>query len=323
MAGSAGAGENARVKVRAPASIHLRRAQVILLLVAVCTTLATTPLGIVLLAGGGSYVVAVVCGVLVLAFCASSVVGFVLVSMSLRRSASIVDSQNEFLSAVSHELRTPMTSMRMFLEALLDDRLTDRAQRDRCLASLRNEVLRLDELVGRLLELSRVESRRPGSQRVPVELDGVVAEAMAAFAAIRLDAPADVQVEVEPGLLVLGDRSALVQVCVNLLSNAWKYGGEPRRIRLSVTASKAQVVIAVCDNGPGIAAADRRRVFGMFERGAAAIRTGSAGSGLGLAIVEAIVSRHRGQVELVDGPEGGCCFRVLLPRLRPRAANVA
>lgn len=311
-----------RSAIPAPASIHLRRAQVFLLLVAVATTLATTPLGIVLLAGGGSYVVAIVCGVLVLAFCASSVVGYVLVSMSLRRSATLVASQNEFLSAVSHELRTPMTSMRMFLEALLDDRLTDRAERDKCLAALRNEVLRLDDLVGRLIELSRVQSDPRGAKWTPIEVDSIVDAAMQAFAAIRLDAPADVGAEVEPGLMVVGDRAALIQVFVNLLSNAWKHGGESPRIRFVVKAApKGRVVFEVSDNGPGIPEEDRKRVFGMFERGAAAIRAGVAGSGLGLAIVQTIVARHGGRIELTGGETGGCCFRVVLRRQSAREAS--
>ncbi|MBM4063716.1 MAG: hypothetical protein FJ265_21850, partial [Planctomycetes bacterium] len=183
------------MKIQAPANIYLRRAQVILLLAAVATTIVTTPVGIILLASSGSHVVAVVSGVLVLAFCASSVVGYVLGSMFLRRSASIVDTQNQFLSAVSHELRTPMTSMRMFLDALLDDRLTDHAERDRCLGSLRTEMMRLDDLVGRLIELSRVDSGRQAFEQLPVGGEEIVDAAMHAFAAIRLDTPADVGVE--------------------------------------------------------------------------------------------------------------------------------
>ncbi|GAB4142267.1 MAG: hypothetical protein Fur0037_09410 [Planctomycetota bacterium] len=313
--------QNARVQIRAPASIHLRRAQLILLLVAVATTLLTPPLGIVLLASGGSYVVALVCGVLVLAFCASSVVGYVLISMSLRRSASLVALQNEFLSTVSHELRTPMMSMRMFLEALLDDRLADRAEREKCLVSLRDEVLRLDRLVGRLIELSRAEAGYRDAARVPVEAESVVEGAMRAFAAIRLDTPADVAVTVEPGLWVLGDRDALVQAFTNLLSNAWKYGGDPRWIRFAVkSAPKGKVAFEVSDNGPGIAEDDRSRLFGMFERGSAAI-AGPRGSGLGLAIVRAIVTQHSGSIEIDRGPEGGSRFRVLLRRHPKPAAG--
>ncbi len=303
------------VNIRAPANIYLRRAQVVLLLVAVVTTIVTTPLGIVLMASGGSHVVAVVSGVLVLAFCASSVVCYVLGSMFLRRGASLVDTQNQFLSAVSHELRTPMTSMRMFLEALLDDRLTDRTERRECLVALRSEMMRLDGLVGRLIDLSRVESGRQPFANQSVEASAIVDDTMRAFAAIRLDAPADVTVDVEPDLRVRGDRSALVQVFVNLLANAWKYGGSPPRIRFRVEAAgERRVAFEVSDNGTGIVESERRRVFGMFERGVSALRRGASGSGVGLAVVNAIVRRHRGRVELDSAPEGGCRFRVLLRR---------
>lgn len=308
------------MKFRAPANIYLHRAQVILLLAAIVPTILTTPIGIILLVSGGSNAVAVVAGVLVLAFCASSIVGYVLGSMFLHRSATLVDTQNQFLSSVSHELRTPMTSLRMFIEALLDDRLTDREERKKCLTALQHEMLRLDDLVGRLIDLSRIESGRDLNQRVPVDVQEVVDGAMAAFDAIRLHAPGRVTVEVSPGLEVLGDRSALTQVFVNLLSNAWKHSGSDKEIRFVVEAAgDREVAFAVHDNGPGVPAEDRQRIFEMFERGTSALAAGTRGSGVGLAIVKAIVDRHRGRIELHSAPGGGAVFRVLLrrPRRRP------
>jgi two-component system phosphate regulon sensor histidine kinase PhoR len=310
------------VKVRAPANIYLHRAQVILLLVAIVPTILTTPVGIILLASGGSHAVAVVAGVLVLAFCASSIVGYVLGSIFLRRSVSLVDTQNQFLSSVSHELRTPMTSMRMFIEALLDDRLTDAAERNRCLTALQNEIVRLDELVGRLIDLSRVESGRRPYELEPLAVEEIVDAATAAFDAIRLHAPVDLTTDVEAGLQVRGDRAALTQVLVNLLSNAWKHGEEPKQIRIGVRAAgEREVLLSVTDNGPGIPAEDRQRMFEMFERGKTTLRKGTSGSGLGLAIVNAIVERHRGRIELEPAPGGGCSFKVFLRRLPGHVAQ--
>jgi len=253
----------------------------------------------------------------VLAFCASAIIGYVLGSLFLRRSAALVDSQNQFLSSVSHELRTPMTSMRMFIEALLDDRLTGRAEREKCLTALQGEMLRLDELVGRLIDLSRIESNRQPYERVPVDVREIVEGSMTALDAIRLNESADIDIDVEPGLRVLGDRAALTQVCVNLLSNAWKHAGDDKRVRFVVRAEgKREVLFSVSDNGPGISVSDRRRIFDMFERGRDAVERGTPGSGIGLAIVQAIVDKHGGRIELDSGPDGGACFRVFLRRVR-------
>lgn len=312
------------VRVHAPANIYLRRAQVIVLLAAIVPTVLTTPIGIVLLASGGSNAVTVVAGVLVLAFCASSIAGYVLGSIFLRRSASLVDRQNEFLSAVSHELRTPMTSMRMFIEALLDDRLTDTEERRRCLTTLQTEMLRLDELVGRLIDLSRLESGRQDHRPVPIQVQGIVDSALAAFEALRLNEPGEVTVQVEPDLQVLGDRATLTQAFVNLLSNAWKHTDGDKHISLSVTGFGDRYVrFVVDDNGPGIPPDDRHVIFEMFERGKAAVDRGTRGSGVGLAIVRAIVKRHNGRIELGQSPQGGSSFRVLLPRPGRRTVQVS
>jgi len=305
----------AGVRVHAPANIYLRRAQVILLLAAILPTVLTTPIGIILLVSGGSNAVAVVAGVLVLAFCASSICGYVLGSIFLRRSASLVDRQNEFLSAVSHELRTPMTSMRMFIEALLDDRLTGTEERRKCLSTLQTEIVRLDGLVGRLIDLSRIESGRQPHRPEPIAVQELVDAAMTAFDALRLNEPGDVHVEVEPGLQVLGDRATLTQALVNLLSNAWKHTTGAKKISLTVTGSgDRHVRFVVDDNGPGVPAKDRHLIFEMFERGEDAVKRGTPGSGVGLAIVRAIVKQHGGRIELRQAPQGGSSFHVLLPR---------
>ena len=210
------------MRVRAPANIYLHRAQVVVLLAAIVPTILTTPLAIILLASGGSSSVALVVGVLVLAFCASAISGYVLGSIFIRRGASLVDVQNEFLSSVSHELRTPMTSMRMFVEALQDDRFTDHEERHKCLGVLQREMVRLNDLVGRLIDLSRIETGQQPFELEQVAVQDIVDDAVAAFDAIRLNAEASVELEldVQPDLEIVGDKAALTQVCVNLLANA-------------------------------------------------------------------------------------------------------
>ncbi|HEU4615387.1 MAG TPA: histidine kinase dimerization/phospho-acceptor domain-containing protein, partial [Kofleriaceae bacterium] len=108
-----------------PANLQLRRAQLILMLVALLPTVAMSVVGIVLLVTGSGSTRSVVAGVLVLTFCTSGITGYILGSVFLGKGASLVRVQNDFVSAVSHELRTPVTSIRLLLESLRDGRLAD------------------------------------------------------------------------------------------------------------------------------------------------------------------------------------------------------
>jgi two-component system phosphate regulon sensor histidine kinase PhoR len=302
------------VRFRGPAHLLLERAQLVLLLAVLLPTLLLTPVGIVLLARGhGS--IGVVTGVLVLAFCTTAVAGYILGNIFVRRGASLTKVQNDFLSQVSHELRTPMTSIRMFIETLRDDRISDPAERATCLGVLHREMARLDALVAKLMELSRIESGREPFENAPLSIDTVVADALAAFEAVKLGMSVSLDVALEPALEVVGDRAALARAVSNLLTNALKYTGTEKRIRLrAVAAGRNKVAITVTDNGPGIPGGEQKRIFEKFERGRAAIDAGTTGSGLGLAIVRAIVRAHRGTVELDPDCRDGSSFRILLPR---------
>jgi signal transduction histidine kinase len=288
-----------------------------MLLAAIIPTILTTPIGVILLVSGGSDAVTLVAGVLVLAFCASAISGYVLGSIFLRRSASLVNVQNEFLASVSHELRTPMTSMRMFVEALQDNRLKDPSEREKCLSILQNEMLRLDSLLAKLIDLSRIETGLQPFAREPVKVQEIAEAATTAFEAIHLNADADLHLDIDENLQVIGDRSALIQVCVNLLSNAWKHGGKDQRIDFVIRkAGNNDVAFEVADHGSGIPASEQDRIFEMFERGISAEKNGTGGSGIGLAIAKAIVKRHSGRINLESRPGGGTKFLVTLPMHR-------
>jgi two-component system, OmpR family, phosphate regulon sensor histidine kinase PhoR len=305
------------MRFRAPASVLLRRAQLTLMLAALIPTVLMTLIGIVLLIlGTGS--VTLVTGILVLALCTSSITGYVLGSILVSRGASLARVQNDFLSSVSHELRTPLTSIRMFIETLRDDRLTDPEQKDQCLQLLEREVKRLEELVNRLLELSRMETGRHLFERQPVDLADVIDDALAAFDAATVPARIPVETDIAPDLIVTGDRATLAQAVANLLINAWKYTAAEGR-QIAVRAHRLgdrHIVLAVEDNGPGIPWSEQRHIFEKFERGRKALDSNTGGVGLGLAVVRAIASAHRGRVEVRSRTGHGAQFRLVLPRRR-------
>jgi two-component system phosphate regulon sensor histidine kinase PhoR len=302
-----------------PAIVQLRRAQLVLILAVLLPTVLMIAVGIVLLALGNTEAGHIVAGVLVLTFCSTAITGYILGSIFLGRGASLARVQNDFLSSVSHELRTPLTSIGLFMESLRDGRLSADDQH-RVLRLLGGEVARLDTLVGRLLELSRLESGAHVYERVRVEVSDLVRDALSAFDAATLGAPTPVDVDVEPGLALIGDRATLVRAVSNLLTNAWKYTGDKKQIVLSARAVGRSIEIAVTDNGIGIPRDERRDVFDEFARGKEATRRGTPGVGLGLALVRTVVRAHRGTVEILSRPESGTTFRMRLPRGRIETA---
>jgi len=278
-------------------------------------TVLMTAIGIILLAVGGSKSVAVIGGILVLSFCAMALTGYTIGTIFVTRGASLAAVQNEFLSAVSHELRTPLTSIRMFIDTLREERVQDPADKLRCLAIIHQEIGRLDGLVGRLIELSKIEHQHAVFDRREVQISEVVSDALAVFEALKVGGAVDLQVRVEPDLVVLGDRAALAQAVANLLGNAWKYTPpQGKKIELVAAGEGKRVTIAVSDNGAGISREDQGAIFEKFQRGSSAEHLGSPGSGLGLAIVRATVEAHRGKVDVKSDGHHGARFRISLPR---------
>ena len=225
---TAASGKIAGVKVHAPTTVVLYRARLIFTLTALIPTVLITALGIIFLAAGGSKSVAVVGGILVLAFCATALGGLRRSGRSSSPAApSLAAVQNEFLSSVSHELRTPLTSIRMFIDTLREDRVTDSAETAALPGDHHQELDRLDGLVGKLIELSKIESRRDAFERRPVAVADIVDDALATFEDDAISAPTSrVDVQLEHGLVVRGDRGG-----------AGPGGRQPAEQRLEVHAS--------------------------------------------------------------------------------------
>lgn len=302
----------------------LRRVQVPLALGA-GAVLLSIPIGVILLALGDSEEVDITAGILLLVFCAAGILGVVVAAIYLRLAVRVARSQTEFLASVSHELRTPMTSMRMFVDALRDQRLGD-AQREECLGTLRTELIRLDRLVARLMAVARLEAAPGAIEFLPLRIEDLVRDAAAAHETLRLGTPdlGRLNVDLEPGLWVLGDRDSLVQALANLLSNAHNHGDPKLDILVKARDQGEMVDLGVIDQGPGLTGEEVRTVFERFQRGRAAEAKGTPGSGLGLGIIEGITKAHGGRLELRQGAGDGkgCAFHLILPKASdPNAAD--
>ena len=240
-----------------------------------------------------------------------------------------VDAQRRRLVAdASHELRTPITALRALLENLADG--VTRPDPD-ALAVALAQTERLGRLVEQLLDLSRLEAGEVPLHRTPVAVADLAerAAAEARSHCASLGRRVRVVVDAEP-VEVQADGERLAQVLANLLDNATRHapdGGTVRlRARRSLHGSEQGVRLEVLDDGPGVAAADRERVFDRFARAddarARTARTTqeTGGTGLGLAIVRWVVELHGGSVRIGDppgsavhGPGAGCRVVVDLP----------
>jgi two-component system phosphate regulon sensor histidine kinase PhoR len=289
---------------------------VVLMLAVLLPTIMMTVVGIVLLATSSGSVPAIVSGVLVLTFCTSGITGYILGSIFVSKGAHLARIQNDFVSSVSHELRTPLTSIHLLIESLRDGRLSD-GERVQVLSLLARETERLEVLVGRVLELSRLEASYLYA-REQLDLDAVIDEAVAAFDAVTLTNPTDVARDVPLGLTVAGDRPMLVRAVVNLLTNAWKYTGEDKQIAITAAENGRWIELTVHDNGSGIDPTEQRAIFEQFRRGRAADASGAPGVGLGLSFVRAIVRGHGGKLDFESSP-GHTAFRIRLKRRREPA----
>jgi len=231
-----------------------------------------------------------------------------------------------FAADASHELRTPLTSIRGYAELYQHGALTKADDVPRAMARIEEQATRMGVLVDDLLLLARMDQQRP-LDRAPVDL---VALALDTVADARLAQPTrriDAAIEVPDGrLVVAGDEAGLRQVLTNLLSNACRHTPTGTQVTVRVRRQADQAVVEVCDDGPGLSAADATRVFERFYRTDGSRTRDLGGTGLGLSIVDAMVRAHGGHVELDTAPGRGATFAIVLPLepgtgLEPAAAD--
>ena len=264
-------------------------------------------------------------GILSVSFVSVVVTGVVLVLVFIRREANLSELQADFVSKVSHELRTPLTAIRLFAETI-ERSGDDAATRKKCTSLLVSESERLSRLIERLLDWGRMASGRKIYELRLEHVQDIVDDAIAAYAPqVLVGKHLETQVVVMPDLPdVLVDRGAIVDALVNLISNAYKYGGTPPIVRLVAHLTpKGQVGIAVTDNGVGIPRPEQRRIFEKFYRIDDRLSRTKEGSGLGLAIVKHVARAHRARVTVESAPGQGSKFTLVLPAASPADGQVS
>jgi two-component system sensor histidine kinase KdpD len=222
--------------------------------------------------------------------------------------------RNSLLAALSHDLRTPLTGLVGLSESLTLSRPPLAAAQMELANALRDEARRMSTLVANLLDMARIQS---GGVKLNLQWQMVEETIGSALRACRWQLGARmVETRIPRGLpLVRFDATLLERVLCNLLENAGKYTPRDARVTVAAREEAGQLVVAVCDDGPGLPAGREDALFEKFVRGQQ--ESPIAGVGLGLAICRAIVDAHGGRMRAFNRPDAGACFELRLPLGEP------
>jgi signal transduction histidine kinase len=217
------------------------------------------------------------------------------------RTLALARQRDEFTSSVSHELRTPLTNIQLFAETLLLDRARTADEQRGALETITRETRHLVHMVENVLALSRVGRPALSLVRRPERIDQLARDVIASFDPLLRAHDISVELAVEGAGTATVDADAVRRILVNLLDNAVRYGPDGQTLYVTAINRAGDLEIAVEDEGPGVPAADRERVWEAFERGSNATDTGT---GIGLAVVRQLVKLHGGESRIRDGRVG-------------------
>uniref|UniRef100_UPI003F498825 ATP-binding protein n=1 Tax=Cupriavidus necator TaxID=106590 RepID=UPI003F498825 len=230
--------------------------------------------------------------------------------------------KDDFISTVTHELRTPLTSIRAFTEILRDHPDLAAARRSEYLDIVIKESERLTRLINNVLDLAKIESGSTEWHAVPLDLKQVIQDAVSATRQMFLDQRIELELQLPPQVpRILADPDRLMQVMLNLLSNAAKFCDRADgRVAVSLEAVGGDLRVAVRDNGRGVRPQDRELIFDKFRQGGDRLAGKPQGTGLGLPISREIIRHFGGTLWLESTPGNGAVFVFTLPL--PNASEI-
>jgi signal transduction histidine kinase len=225
-------------------------------------------------------------------------------------TARIAESEaltRNFLMSVSHELRTPLTAIRGHVAALREGVLEDEQAQERSLEVVAEEALRLERLVGDVLDLAKLDARRFALLREEVDMRALCERAYARFAEEARARGIEYDLQLGEGAVLLTDGDRVLQIVSNLIANALRWTPEGGRVDLGLNAQNGEVTVAVTDTGPGVEPDAVERIFRPFWSG------DGGGTGLGLTIARELALALGGRLELESEPGHGSRFVLVLP----------
>jgi len=233
--------------------------------------------------------------------------------------------KDDFISTVTHELRTPLTSIRAFSEILRDNPRLDDAQRAQFLGTVIKESERLTRLINQVLDLSKIESGNAEWHSSEIDMREVVDDAVAAVSQMFKENGVQLEVNVPRALpSIVADRDRLMQVMLNLLSNAAKFCKRPGgKVSIALARQDGFLRVDVTDNGIGISDSDQEMIFEKFRQVGDTLTNRPQGTGLGLPICRQIINHFGGRLWVQSRPGEGATFSFTLPFNPAQAQSLA
>ena len=238
---------------------------------------------------------------------------FGLATYYLLRQKRMSDRNRDFFNHMTHEFRTPLTNIRLAGNLLA--RKHPELGASQYLGIIRRECGQLTHQVENVLHLAGLEKGDYRLQKAPVDLLQLAREVIAGMDLQIQERGASVEIDAPEGTActIAGDAFHLANAFRNLLDNALKYNAKPPVIRIGFERTGTGCRVSFTDNGLGLGARERRRVFQKFQRCDSAVKAGEKGFGLGLAYVKKIVDLHDGQVQVRSASGDGACFDLYFP----------
>ncbi len=242
-----------------------------------------------------------------------TVTGVLAVLNDVTRVHKLENIRREFVANVSHELKTPITTIKGYIETLLDGALESEPDGRRFLGIIEKHTDRMNAIVQDLLSLSRLEQVATGMEQEPLDLVLVVKQAIAFCQSRAEQRQCSVMVRGVESCAMKGDPALLEHAVINLVDNAIKYGKSGKEVHVVIERDDKSVAIRVIDQGDGIASEHLSRIFERFYRVDKARSARTGGTGLGLAIVKHVAQVHGGVAQVQSVLGKGTTFEIRIP----------
>lgn len=242
------------------------------------------------------------------------VLGSVFVLKGISQERNLLSMKANFLSSISHELKTPLTSIRMFSEMMAQGRVQKPEKIAEYSTLIGKEANRLDNLIQAILSYTRMERGQQVFKWEHLDFSDLTTKILESLRQLAKSRGLDWTEEIQPGLFVQGDQTALHSMVQNLVDNAIKYTPPPGRISVELFLEENLVLFRVSDTGVGIPHTEQKNIFNDFYRVGDEMTRSTKGSGLGLAIVRRAAEAHRATINVQSRPGKGSIFTVCFKR---------
>jgi len=236
------------------------------------------------------------------------ILGIFFINRAYVRELMTAEKQKNFLLSITHELKSPLASINLILSTFIKRKLPDEKIKELSQDGL-NESVRLEELFNKILIATRLDKAFPFNFE-ETDLSNTVYKVVESFKKRHPDV--QLHSDIQTNIIKEVDRESIVSVVKNLLENAYKYTKQNKEITVSLKKVAEEIHLHIIDNGVGIAKNEKSKVIEQFYRIGNEETRESKGTGLGLYIVNQIIAGHNGKINILDNPQGGTDFQIIL-----------